>query len=115
MAFGDKISFSMWNHNIEVQNIPDCHHSDTSDFDDCESICCYDRDYTTNNSLISNFSQNTIKKYKIIISFFDIWVIDSLVFDWNFIWDTSPPDPTISFKIQENIYIKLVWKTKSNT
>lgn len=115
MAFGDEISFSMWNHNIEIQNIPDCHNSDTSDFDDCESICCYDRDYTTNNSLISNFSQNTIKKYKIIISFFDIWVIDSLVFDWNFIWDTSPPDPTISFKIQENIYIKLVWKTKSNT
>ena len=70
MAFGDEISFSMWNHNMEVQDISDCHNSDDSDFDYCESICCYEKDYTTNNSLISNFNQNITKKYKAIISFF---------------------------------------------
>jgi hypothetical protein len=57
---------------MEVQDIPDCHHSDNSDFDDCESVCCYDKDYTTNTSLISTSSQNIIKKYKATISFFDI-------------------------------------------
>lgn len=115
MAFGDEISFSMWNHNMEVQNIPDCHHSDTNDFKDCESVCCYEKDYTTNTSLISNSSQNTNKKYKIIISFFDIWILDNLVFDWNFVWNTSPPNEELLSIISNNLYINLIWIVKSNT
>lgn len=115
MAFGDEISFSMWNHNMEIQDIPDCHHSDNSDFDDCESVCCYDKDYTTNTSLISTSSQNIIKKYKAIISFFNIWVLDNLVFDWNFVWNTSPPNYKIPLVLQNNLYINLVWLVKSNT
>lgn len=115
MAFGDEISFSMWNHNMEVQDIPDCHHSDTNDFDECQSVCCYEKDYTTNNSLISNFSQNILKKYKTIISFFDIWVVDNLVFDWNFVWNISPPNYKILLLVQNKSYINLVWIVKSNT
>ncbi len=115
MAFGDEISFSMWNHNMEVQNIPDCHHSDTNDFDDCQSVCCYEKDYTTNNSLITNNIQNTFKKYKTIISFFEIWIIDNLVFDWNFVWNISPPNYKISLLLQNKSYINLIWIVKSNT
>gem|GEM_PF-5061527 len=60
---------------MKIQDVPDCHHSDTNDtndIDDCKSICCYDKDYTTNNFLLFSSTQNTFKKFKTIISFFDI-------------------------------------------
>lgn len=117
MAFGDKISFSMWNHNMETQNIPDCHHDEENnnkDFGNCKSVCCYEKDYTTNNFLLSNTTQNIIKKFKILISFFDVWDLDNLVFDWNFVWNTSPPNEKILLK-QDNLYINLIWIIKSNT
>lgn len=115
MAFGDEISFSMWNHSMKLQDIPDCNHWNTNNFDDCESVCCYEKDYTTNSSLISNSNQNTNKKIKVIISFFDIWVITDLVFDWNFVWNTSPPNEEFLSIISNDSYINLVWIVKSNT
>jgi hypothetical protein len=65
--------------------------------------------------LISTSSQNIIKKYKATISFFDIWFLDNLVFDWNFVWNTSPPNYKIPLVVQNNLYINLVWLVKSNT
>lgn len=120
MAFGDEISFSMWNHNMEIQNIPNCHHDDNNNNNDnnflnCESICCYEKDYTINNSLLSNSNQNSNKKNKIIISFFDIWIVENLVYDFKLIWNTSPPQLDIKFKIKNNLYISLLWIIKSNT
>ena len=118
MAFGDKISSSMWNHNIKVQDVSDCHHDEedsNKDFGNCKSICCYEKDYTTNNFLLSNTTQNIIKKFKILISFFDIWDLDNLVFDWNFIWNTSPPNHEIISLFYNDLYISLVWIIKSNT
>ncbi len=114
MAFGDEIGFSMWNHNVKIQNLPECSHSDNNDFGHCKSICCYEKDYTTNNSLISNYVQNVFKKYKVIISFFDVLYLNNFVFDWNFISNKSLPNRYILFNVQNNLYINLVWIIKSN-
>lgn len=117
MAFSDSRIFSISNNNNNLSsNISDCHkHNNDNDFRDCESICCYEKDYTTNNSLISNSNQNIVKKYRVVISFFDILGFDNLIFDWNFVWSTSPPNYKILSIIQKKSYINLVWIVKSNT
>lgn len=110
MAFWDYFIDSINNNteiNLDLHN--DCEGSNNSSN---IKICCLD------SVLYSNCSKNDSQKYNNFNKkyfYFYLSFSESLIYDFNFIWNNSPPN--IKNLNKENIknYIKLTWIIKSNT
>lgn len=117
MAFSShEIVPSMWNHfilfNSSGEKLENCHSNSMSD---CNSICCYDNNYSI---LIANTNENqTLKKKvdKIKYSFLDISTSSNLVSQLKYLWNISPPIDYLYDIYKNNLYINLIWIVKSNT
>lgn len=110
MAFWDVVKKSVWESYQTESMIMNCHEEESNDKDD---ICCYDKDYWF--SSVSNIQSHDNKKKfdKIKYSFIDISFETFSIYEWNLIWNISPPYKEES--LQKSNYVSLIWIIKSNT
>jgi len=87
MAFWGDINISMWNHSDMNSQMENCHEESISD---CKSICCFDDNSTVKFSNI-NFQNNKKEFDKIKYSFIELSFEQSFIYEWNLIWNISPP------------------------
>jgi len=109
MAFWDNINISMWNHSEMNSQIENCH---TESLSDCKSICCFEDSSSTKFSNIS-FQNNKKIFNKLKYSFVELSFEQSFIYEWNLIWNTSPP--INEFIIGNLNYYSLTGIIKSNT
>lgn len=110
MAFWDIMKSDMWEISHMESWIMDCHEEWNDEKDD---ICCYDKDYGF--SSLSNIqTQNNKKKFdKTKYNLVELSFLTSPIYEWNLIWNISPPYQATNIKSYD--YISLIWIIKSNT
>ena len=111
MVFWDSTTMSMWS--MEMESTQWNCHEDLNTVEECVSICCYDDDLVTTS--ISNFQTQNNKKYseKIKYTLVELSFSKSLIYEWDLIWNISPPD--IVWITIDYSYTSLTWVIKSNT
>lgn len=109
MVFWDNKDISMWNHMNMDSQTEKCH---WNNIDDCKNICCISNESISQVANINIWNNKKIFD-KLKYSFIELLFDKSFIYEWNLIWNISPPNLNIFIKNDE--YINLTWIIKSNT